>query len=101
MAGTGDYTATFTSRGVSAVLSGNYLGTKANLSAGTNPNQSDTTIVTGSYNDAIMDNRETISESLTLSDNGGSETARSSSKVVTKPDINKTESTTSSRQGRL
>jgi hypothetical protein len=99
--GTGDYTSTYTSQGVTSLLSGNFLGTSANFSAGSVPNQADTTIVTGNFNQSITDQRETVSESLTLSDNGGSETATSTSTVVTSPDLNKTESTSTSRRGRL
>lgn len=101
MTGTGDYTSTYTSQGATSLLSGNFLGTSANLSAGTVPNQADTTIVTGSFSQSITDQRETVSETLTLSDNGGRETASSTSTVVTSPDLNKTESTTKSRKGSL
>jgi hypothetical protein len=101
MTGTGDYTSTYTSQGVTSILSGNFLGTSANLSAGSVPNQGDTTIVTDNFSQSITDRGQTVRETVTLSDNGGSETATSSSTTVTTPDLNKTESTSTSRKGRL
>jgi hypothetical protein len=101
MSGTGDYTASYTSQGVGAVLSGNFLGTSVNLSAGSVPNQPDTTMVTGNFNQTITEQLETVSETTTLSDNGGSETTSTTSTVTSNPELNKTESTTTSRQGRL
>jgi hypothetical protein len=99
--GTGDYTSTYTSQGVAALLSGNFLGSSVNASAGTVPNQADTTILSGNFNRSVAEQRETSSQTLTLSDSGGSETSSSTSTIVTTPDRNQTESTTTSRQGRL
>ena len=99
--GTGDYTSTYTSQGVAALLRGNFLGSSVNASAGTVPNQADTTILSGNFNRSVAEQRETSSQTLTLSDSGGSETSSSTSTIVTTPDRNQTESTTTSRQGRL
>jgi hypothetical protein len=65
------------------------------------PNQPDTTMVTGNFNQTITEQLETVSETTTLSDNGGSETTSTTSTVTSNPELNKTESTTTSRQGRL
>jgi hypothetical protein len=100
--GTGDYTSKYTSQGVSATLKGNFLGSWVTASAETSPEQADTTKLEGDFKRSVTEQQETYSQSLTLKEkNGGSETTSSTSTIVTTPDLNQTESTTTSRQGRL